>query len=124
MKLFNYKIELILIYFSYFIPMVHFLLNDGGGIYYLYKIVILMLALVILIMVIKGVFLNDYVILRRIFWGHVFCLSFPIALYYFCFERQGYLYDTSFVLWLFIVNIILFRALFDAGINKREEKSR
>ena len=122
-KLFGYKIELILIYFSYFVPMIHFLLNDGRGIYSLYKIVVLMLALVVFIMVIKGVFLNDYVILRRIFWGHVFCLSLPIAIYYFGFERQGYLYDISVVLWLFIVNVILFRALLDAG-NKREEKSR
>ena len=117
-KLFGYKIELILIYFSYFVPMIHFLLDDGRGIYSLYKIVVLMLALVVFIMVIKGVLLNDYVILRRIFWGHVFCLSLPIAIYYFCFERQGYLYDISVVLWLFIVNIIFFRALLDAGIIK------
>ena len=114
-KLFGYKIDLILIYFSYFVPMIHFLLNDGKGIYSLYKIVVLMLALVVFIMVIKGVFLNDYVILRRIFWGHVFCLSLLIVIYYFGFERQGYLYDISVVLWLFIVNVILFWALFDAG---------
>lgn len=123
-KLFNYKIELILIYFSYFIPMIHFLLDNEREIYSFYKIIILTLALLVLVVLVKGVLLNDYVILRRIFWGHLFCLSLPIAIYYFAFERQGSLYDISVVLWLFVVNIILFRALLDAGGKKREEKSR
>ena len=79
-KLFNYKIELILIYFSYFIPMVHFLLDNGRGICSFYKIIILTLALLVLVVLVKGVLLNDYVILRRIFWGHLFCLSLPIAI--------------------------------------------
>ena len=113
-KLFNYKIELILIYFSYFIPMIHFLLDNEREIYSFYKIIILTLALLVLVVLVKGVLLNDYVILRRIFWGHLFCLSLPIAIYYFAFERQGSLYDISVVLWLFVVNIILFRALLDA----------
>lgn len=120
-KLFNYKIELILIYFSYFIPMVHFLLDNGREIYSFYKIIILMLALLVLVVLVKGVLLNDYVILRRIFWGHLFCLSLPIAIYYFAFERQGSLYDISVVLWLFVVNIILFRALLDAGVKKERK---
>lgn len=87
-----------------------------------FEILILILALVIFIMVIKAVLLNDPIMLRRIFWGHIFCLSLPIAVYYFCFERQGDLYDVSVFLWLLIVNIILFRALLDAKTKERKEQ--
>jgi len=123
MKIFNYKIELFLIYFSYLVPMLHFLLNSGREIHFLYKAIISTLALLIFVILLKGVLFDDYVILRGIFWGHVFCLSLPIAIYYFCIERKGdFLYDISMVLWLFIVNIIFFRAVLDA--RKREEKSQ
>ena len=60
-------------------------------------------------------------LLRRIFWNHLFCLLLPIAIYYFAFERQGSLYDISVVLWLFVVNIIFFRALLDAGVKKERK---
>ena len=123
MKIFNYKIELFLIYFSYFVPMLHFLLNAGREIHFFYKATILILALVIFIILLKGVLFNDYVILRGFFGGHAFCLSLPIAIYYFSIEqKEGFLYDISMVLWLFVVNIIFFRAVLDA--RKREEKSQ
>ena len=103
--------------------MLHFLLNSGRDIHFLYKATISILALLVFVILLKGVLLNDYVILRGIFWGHAFCLSLPIAIYYFCIERkEDFLYDISMVLWLFIVNIIFLRAVLDA--RKRGKKSQ